>query len=116
MLASLSLSLYAATGRRSPANARIERPRSTRPPASAESGGIQRIGVVRFNPYHDTGGEYSFSVALVDENGTGLLLTGLYHRDQSRVYAKEIRGWTSESDLMEEEAEAIARARGEQPL
>jgi uncharacterized protein DUF4446 len=71
---------------------------------------------VRFNPYHDTGGEYSFTVALLDENGTGLLLTGLYHRDQSRVYAKEVRGWKSDQELMDEEREAIQQAHGGEPL
>lgn len=71
---------------------------------------------MRFNPYHDTGGEYSFSVALLDEHGTGILLTGLFHRDQSRVYAKEVRGWASEHELMDEEREAIQKARGEPPL
>ena len=71
---------------------------------------------MRFNPYHDTGGEYSFTVALLDENGTGVLLTGLYHRDQSRVYAKDVRSWTSDQELMDEEREAIQRARGAEPL
>ena len=85
-------------------------------PANVPPGAIQRVGVVRFNPYHDTGGEYSFSVALLDERGSGLLLTGLYHRDQSRVYAKEISGWTSPQELMDEEREAIERARGGEPL
>ncbi|HEX6488672.1 MAG TPA: DUF4446 family protein [Candidatus Dormibacteraeota bacterium] len=84
-------------------------------PAGAVPGAIQRVGVVRFNPYHDTGGEYSFAVALLDEAGGGLLLTGLYHRDQSRVYAKEIRAWTSEHELMDEEREAIEKARAQPP-
>lgn len=67
---------------------------------------------MRFNPYHDTGGEYSFAVALLDDAGDGLLLTGLYHRDQSRVYAKPVRGWSSEHELMDEERAAIEQARG----
>ena len=76
-------------------------------------GALQRVGVVRFNPYHDTGGEFSFAVALLDAQGSGLLLTGLYHRDQTRVYAKQVSAWTSEQELMDEESEAIARARGD---
>ena len=78
-------------------------------------GALQRVGVVRFNPYHDTGGEFSFAVALLDERGSGLVLTGLYHRDQTRVYAKPVSAWTSDQELMDEEREAIARARGETP-
>jgi uncharacterized protein DUF4446 len=117
VLASLALSAAALRSRRLPANARVDRPRSTPLPAIAsQAGAIQRVGVVQFNPYHDTGGEYSFSVALLDENGTGLLLTGLYHRDQSRVYAKEVRSWTSDQELMAEERQAIERAHGAEPL
>jgi hypothetical protein len=116
VLASLALSL--AAHRRPPARARPEVPRGradSAPPAS--TGGLRRVGVVRFNPYHDTGGEYSFAVALLDEGGSGLLLTGLYHRDQSRVYAKEVGGWAVPGqELMEEEREAIERARGGEPL
>ena len=76
---------------------------------------LQRVALVRFNPYHDTVGEYSFTVALLDENGTGLLLTGLYHRDQSRVYAKEVRAFASDQELMDEEREAIEQARNATP-
>lgn len=113
MVASLALSLHAASRPRSPASAPSNRPRSLPSPATAPlpQAAIQRVGVVRFNPYHDTGGEYSFTVALLDDNGTGLLLTGLYHRDQSRVYAKDVTAWTSDQDLMDEEREAIERAR-----
>ena len=118
MLASLALSLYAASKPRSPATARTERQRNLAPPAQVPlpQTAIQKVGVVRFNPYHDTGGEYSFTVALLDENGSGLLLTGLYHRDQSRVYAKEVRAWTSDQELMDEERAAIEQARGGDPL
>ena len=77
---------------------------------------LQHVGVVRFNPYHDTGGDYSFAVALLDASGSGVLLTGMYHRDQCRVYAKQVRGWDSEYTLSGEEREAIEQARGENPL
>jgi len=82
-----------------------------RPPSTG--GGIRNVGIVRFNPYHDTGGDYSFAVALLDGSGTGVLLTGLYHRDQCRVYAKPISGWGSSYALTGEEREAIERSRGE---
>lgn len=78
------------------------------PPSNA----LQHVGVVRFNPYHDTGGDYSFAVALLDAAGNGLVLTGLYHRDRCRVYAKPIQGWTSSYTLTDEERAAIEQARG----
>ena len=116
-MASRARSLHAASRPRSPASAPSNRPRSLPSPATAPlpQAAIQRVGVVRFNPYHDTGGEYSFTAALLDENGTGLLLTGLYHRDQSRVYAKAVRAWASDQELMDEEREAIEQARNATP-
>lgn len=78
-------------------------------PASA----LQNVGVVRFNPYHDTGGDYSFAVALLDAQGAGVLITGLYHRERCRVYAKPVRGWESSYQLTDEEREAIDKARGQ---
>lgn len=83
-------------------------------PAAGPGGGLSRVGIVRFNPYHDTGGEYSFAVALLDASGAGVLLTGLYHRDQCRVYAKPVSGWESSYELTDEEREAIGRARAEE--
>jgi hypothetical protein len=75
-------------------------------------GALQHVGVVRFNPYHDTGGDYSFAVALLDAQGGGVLITGLYHRDRCRVYAKPVQGWASTYKLTDEEREAIDKARG----
>ena len=117
MVASLALALAAYQRSRLPAKVRPERPRASLLPADVQlpQAALQRVGLVRFNPYHDTGGEYSFTVALLDENGTGLLLTGLYHRDQSRVYAKPVRGWTSDQELMDEEREALEQARNVEP-
>lgn len=83
------------------------------PPASVRS--LQNVGVVRFNPYHDTGGDYSFAVALLDAGGDGVLLTGLYHRDRCRVYAKPVRAWDSPHTLTDEERQAIGQARGGEP-
>ena len=79
-------------------------------PPSARS--LQNVGVVRFNPYHDTGGDYSFAVALLDAAGSGVVLTGLYHRDRCRVYAKPVAAWDSTYTLTDEEREAIEQARG----
>jgi Protein of unknown function (DUF4446) len=90
---------------------RARRPPAAEPlPAGARS--LQHVGVVRFNPYHDTGGDYSFAVALLDAAGDGVLLTGLYHRDRCRVYAKSVHGWESPHTLTDEERAAIDQARG----
>jgi hypothetical protein len=68
---------------------------------------IQKIGVIRFNPFGDGGGNFSFSAALLDSHNTGLVLTSLYGREQNRVYAKRIHNGNSESPLNEEEAKAL---------
>ena len=75
-------------------------------------GALQKVGVVRFNPYHDTGGDYSFAVALLDAGGSGVVLSGLYHRDRCRVYAKPVREWQSQYTLTDEELKAVSQARG----
>jgi hypothetical protein len=97
---------------------RLERRLARRPRAEREvvyAGAGQRIGLVRFNAYHDTGGEYSFAVALVDSGGDGVVLSGLYHRERCRVYAKPVARWASQSELTDEELQAIARARDGSP-
>ena len=94
--------------------ARLRREARKPPPRAPEPPGprsLQHVGVVRFNAYHDTGGDYSFAVALLDAAGAGVLLSGLYHRDQCRVYAKPVSGWDSPYTLTDEEREAIERAR-----
>ncbi len=74
------------------------------------SGAIQRVGVVRFNPFADTGGDQSFAIALLDDKGGGVVLSGLYARGGVRVYAKPVSGGRSEYTLSTEEQQAIAQA------
>jgi len=115
VLVALALSL--ASLRRSAAPRRP--PGRLQGPLPVGPSALQHVGVVRFNPFHDTGGDYSFAVALLDASGAGVLLTGMYHRDQCRVYAKPVRAWTSEYELTDEERAAIEQARREpspQPL
>jgi len=71
---------------------------------------FQRIGLVRFNPFEDTGGNQSFALALLDANGDGLVLSSLHSRAGTRVYAKSVNGGRSETALSEEEAEAVRQA------
>lgn len=75
------------------------------------AGALQRVGVVRFNPFPDTGGDQSFAIALLDEGGNGVVLSGLYARGGIiRVYAKPVSGGRSEYTLSTEEQQAIAQA------
>ncbi len=52
---------------------------------------IQKIGFVRFNPFPDTGGDNSFMLLMLDHTNTGILLSSLYMRDGTRIYAKSIK-------------------------
>jgi hypothetical protein len=71
---------------------------------------MKRVGIVRFNPFEDTGGNQSFAVALLDGQSNGLVVSSLHSRQQTRVYLKAIRAGTAESALSDEEAEALRRA------
>ena len=69
-----------------------------------------RIGLVRFNPFEDTGGNQSFALALLDGRGDGFVVSSLHARAGTRVYAKSISRGTSEAALSNEEAEAVKQA------
>jgi Protein of unknown function (DUF4446) len=71
---------------------------------------LQRIGLVRFNPFEDTGGNQSFALAVLDAQGNGFVVSSLHARTGTRVYGKTISGGTSESNLSAEEAEALRLA------
>lgn len=72
---------------------------------------IRKVGMVRFNPFKDIGGDQSFSVALLDGKNDGIVITSLYSREENRVYGKPIKEGLSEYALSAEEKEAIERAR-----
>jgi hypothetical protein len=72
---------------------------------------LQHVGVVRFNPFSDTGGDQSFAIALADARGDGVLISSLHARDTTRVYAKPMIGWGSAHSLTNEEKQAIERAQ-----
>jgi hypothetical protein len=71
---------------------------------------IQRVGLVRFNPFEDTGGNQSFALALIDAVGDGFVLSSLHARTGTRVYAKALTGGRSDAALSAEEAEAVRLA------
>ena len=71
---------------------------------------IQRVGLVRYNPFEDTGGNQSFALAMTDAAGTGFVVNSLHSRTGTRVYAKAVSEGRSEGALSEEEAEALRLA------
>jgi hypothetical protein len=71
---------------------------------------IQRVGIVRFNPFEDTGGNQSFALALTDAFGDGFVVSSLHARTGTRVYAKAISAGRSDGALSEEEQEALRLA------
>ena len=71
---------------------------------------VQRVGIVRFNPFEDTGGQQSFAVALLDAKGTGFVIASLHSRQATRVYLKQVTEGKSDTQLGDEEAEAIKQA------
>ncbi len=72
---------------------------------------IQGCGIVRYRAYNDVGGDQSFSLALVDEHGTGAMLSGLHGHGDIRVYAKPLVQWRSSYSLSAEEQDALGQAR-----
>jgi hypothetical protein len=73
---------------------------------------FQRVAIVRFNPFEDTGGNQSFALAMTDANGNGFVLSSLHARAGTRVYAKAVSAGRAEGQLSEEESEALQRALG----
>ena len=72
---------------------------------------LRHLAVVRYDAFGDMGGHLSWSVALLDDAGDGVVLTSIHGRSDARTYAKSIAGWTCEQQLSPEEGEAIRHAR-----
>lgn len=71
---------------------------------------IQKVSMVRYSAFKDTGSDLSFAVAMLDENNDGVVFNGIYSREMSNIYAKPVKNGVSEYTLSEEEKEAIRRA------
>jgi len=71
---------------------------------------IQKIAVVRFNPFKETGGDQSFVIALLDWHDNGLVISSLYSREGTRIYSKPIKAGQSKYPLTKEELEALKKA------
>ena len=72
---------------------------------------LRHLAVVRYDAFGDMGGHLSWSLALLDDGGNGVVLTSIHGRSDSRTYAKNVAGWTCEQQLSPEEEEAISAAR-----
>lgn len=80
-------------------------------------GSLQHVGLVRFNPFEDTGSDQSFAIALLDDRRDGIVLSSLHGRGQTRVFAKPVEGGESKHTLSDEEAQAIRIAvEGAKPI
>lgn len=73
-------------------------------------GCMQKVGLVRYNAFKDTGSNLSFSLALLNQENTGIVLNGIYSREMSNIYAKPVENGKSEYTLSEEETQAILKA------
>ncbi|HEY0472550.1 MAG TPA: DUF4446 family protein [Kribbella sp.] len=76
---------------------------------------LQHLAVVRYDAFGDMGGRLSWSMALLDDNGDGVVLTSINMRNDARSYAKEVKAFESESKLSPEEEEAIETLRKDAP-
>jgi hypothetical protein len=65
---------------------------------------------VRYDAYNELSGQQSMSIALLDDEQSGIVLSCIHHRDQARVYGKQVRGGRGELELSPEEAEAVRLA------
>ena len=73
-------------------------------------GNLQNLAVLRYNPYNDTGGEQSFSLALLNGRLNGIVLTSLHSRSGTRIYLKDIKNGKSQLELSKEEAQVLEQA------
>ena len=71
---------------------------------------IQKVGVIRYNPFSDTGGDQSFAIAMLDALGNGVVLSSLHSRTDTRVFAKPVQSGRSKFQLSDEEQDAIKKA------
>ena len=74
------------------------------------AGCIQKIGIVRYSAFRDTGSDLSFALALLDNKNSGVMLNGIYSREMSNIYAKPIENGKTSYTLSKEETEALQKA------
>jgi len=72
---------------------------------------VQKVGIVRFNPFENVGSDQSFSIALLNGEDNGVVITSLYNREGNRIYGKPIKNGRSSYHLSKEESIAIEKAK-----
>jgi len=72
---------------------------------------LRKMGLIRYNPFKESGGDQSFSLALLEENDNGFVLTSIYTNEGVRVFLKPVLRGDSKYQLSEEEQEAIKKAK-----
>jgi hypothetical protein len=77
---------------------------------AAQRRSFQRLGLVRYNPFEETGGNQSFALALLDSAGNGWVLSSLHARSGTRVYAKSVQAGRADTGLSDEETAALKQA------
>jgi len=70
----------------------------------------QKIAIIRYNPFKEVGSDQSFSLAILDADNNGIVISSLFSRDNNRVYGKPIKSGHSKYELLEEEKEVIKKA------
>lgn len=75
-------------------------------------GAIAYRALVRFDAYNELSGRQSTSIALLDAHGSGIVVSSIHHRDQARLYAKQVHEGRGELELAPEEEEAVRLALG----
>ncbi|MBR3254894.1 MAG: DUF4446 family protein [Clostridia bacterium] len=71
---------------------------------------IQKIGMVRYSAFRDTGSDLSFALALLDRENNGVILNGIYSREMSNIYAKPVKKGETTYTLIDEEKQALKKA------
>lgn len=71
---------------------------------------VQKVSVIRFNPFKETGGDQSFVIALLNSKDNGLVISSLFTREGNRIYSKPIEAGQSKYPLSKEELEALKKA------
>jgi hypothetical protein len=72
---------------------------------------IQKVGLLRFNPFRELGGDHSFCLAILNGEDSGVVITSLHTRDRTRVYMKDIKKGKSSTELSIEEKKVLASAQ-----
>ncbi len=75
------------------------------------AGAVRRLAVVRYDAFGDMGGRLSWSMAVLDDGGNGVVVTSIHGRSDARTYAKNVVQWAGDQQLSPEEADAIQQAK-----